>query len=709
MQWYLYPYRILGIVLFLTFSFGINAQQPTTCTVFAAPTIVHSEGLAERVGDINLQCSGTPGATVSASLNISLPVAITNRINASGFSIDATLSINTGTGSVPSGVSGMVTNQSISFNGFSFTFPASGALSLVVSDIRANVNQLGVQQTNPIMAYLGGSLAIQNSVVTIASPMQGLLASNLDSAVTCVGSPTPSSVNLANLIAAKTSEQTTRITEGFPSSFQPKDPTSDTGTRFLLTYAGLPTGAAIYIPDAVAGSGATVPTAGGDFGTPAAVGQYTTGSHTLLLVRVLNADSNGAGGTLATLPAANGSGVILLNGANPVPLTNGAGYAVYEVVDADMSATESAQIPNYFAIPAHSPASTSTGTVSFAPVSTVGTASTTAPIPRFAAVTPPSDCTAVGDCNASYYPRLQVTSTPLVATTVAGGKKIGVGNIFIKDTSGGTLDWSATAVYANGSGWLLFTQQYGADNAEIQVVADPSQLTPGTYQATIVIDAGSIAGSQSLPLTLTVTPAVQASSVVVTGITDSADFHAGPVAPGSLASVWGSNLGGQHVSVTFNGTAATLLYSGPSQINLQVPASLSGQTSAQMVVTADSASSVPFTVPLTTLAPAVFTPGVLNQDNTVNSSANPAQLGTVLQIFGTGMPESGATVKVTLQNRGNLVPAYAGAAPGLLGVQQVNVAVPADLEGVTSNLTICVVGAGNQQYCSQPSSVALKH
>jgi hypothetical protein len=112
----------------------------------------------------------------------------------------------------------------------------------------------------------------------------------MDSGVTCTGSPTPSTLSLSNLFAAGTAEQTTRVTEGFPASFQPKDPTSDTGTRFLLSYSNVPAGAAIYVPDAVAGSGATVPTAGGDLGTPAAVGQYTPASHTLLLVRVLNAD-----------------------------------------------------------------------------------------------------------------------------------------------------------------------------------------------------------------------------------------------------------------------------------------------------------------------------------------------------------------------------------------------------------------------------------
>jgi len=708
-----YYYRFIITLLFLTFSLGMYAQQPTTCIATAVPAIVHSEGVAERLGDILLKCSGTPGAAVTGYLNVYLPVSITNRINSSGYSTDASLSFNTSTGTVPSGVAGLVTNQSISFNGFQFTMPADGAVSLVIDDLRANVNQLGLQQQQmPIQAYLGGSLLLENNPVTVAFAQQGLLATSLDSAVTCTGSPMPSSISLSGLFAAGTAVQTTRVTEGFAASFEPKDPTSDTGTRFLLSYSNVPAGAAIYVPDAVAGSSATVPTSGGDLGTSATVGQYTAGSSTLLLVRVLNADATGAGGTFATLPAPNGAGVIVLNGANPVPLTNGAGYAVYEVVAADQSATESAQIPNFFAIPANSPPSSSNGSVSLAPVSTVASASTTAPIPRFVAVTPPSDCTAEGDCNASYYPLLQVTASPLVTTKVAGAPQSAAGVIQVRNARGGVLDWSASITYTTGSGWASVSPAFGTDSAVIVAFVDPATLAPGTYQATVVIDGGPVAGSQSVPLTLTVTAApatpAPAPAVEISSVTDAADFHAGPVAPGSLAAIWGSNLAGQNVSATFNGTPATLLYTGAQQINLRVPPALSGQSSATLVVTVDSVSSAAFTVPLTAAAPAIFTPGVLNQDNTLNSAANPARLGSVLQIFGTGMPDSGGVFTVTIQNRGNLVPLYAGAAPGLPGLQQVNVAVPADLQGVASSLTICITGAGNQQYCSQPESVSLK-
>jgi uncharacterized protein (TIGR03437 family) len=126
-----------------------------------------------------------------------------------------------------------------------------------------------------------------------------------------------------------------------------------------------------------------------------------------------------------------------------------------------------------------------------------------------------------------------------------------------------------------------------------------------------------------------------------------------------------------------------------------------------MIVTVDGSSSAPVTVPLVAIAPALFTPGILNQDSTLNSPTNPAAAGSVLQIFGTGMPASGGAVFVTISTHANMVPLYAGAAPGLNGIEQVNVAVPAGLGATSANLTICVTGTGSQRFCSQPETVEL--
>jgi len=173
---------------------------------------------------------------------------------------------------------------------------------------------------------------------------------------------------------------------------------------------------------------------------------------------------------------------------------------------------------------------------------------------------------------------------------------------------------------------------------------------------------------------------------------------------GSLATIMGSHLSGKTVAVTFDGAAATVLYAGEGQINLQVPASLGSKTSASLVVTADGVSSAPFPVTLAPAWPAIFAHGVLNQDNHENTATSAAAAGSILQIFATGIPR-GATVSVQFGDRAGLVPLYAGDAPDVPGVQQVNVAVPAGAGA--GNLVVCAT-VGGQQYCSPAYAVAVE-
>src|SRR6202035_1522739 len=58
-----------------------NAQTILTCDSTSVPPIVHQEGIAERIGDIVLNCSGgMPLASVSGNLSIFLSVNVTNRV-----------------------------------------------------------------------------------------------------------------------------------------------------------------------------------------------------------------------------------------------------------------------------------------------------------------------------------------------------------------------------------------------------------------------------------------------------------------------------------------------------------------------------------------------------------------------------------------------------------------------------------------------------
>jgi len=100
----------------------------------------------------------------------------------------------------------------------------------------------------------------------------------------------------------------------------------------------------------------------------------------------------------------------------------------------------------------------------------------------------------------------------------------------------------------------------------------------------------------------------------------------------------------------------------------------------------------------------VFAHGVLNQDNSQNSATAPAKAGDILQIFATGIPK-GVVVSAQIGDQKNLAPVYAGDAPTVPGVQQVNVAVP-DGVGAAASLILCATPAGGQQYCSQGYQIA---
>ena len=104
-----------------------------------------------------------------------------------------------------------------------------------------------------------------------------------------------------------------------------------------------------------------------------------------------------------------------------------------------------------------------------------------------------------------------------------------------------------------------------------------------------------------------------AADPVIRGTVNGASFAAGvPVAAGSIASVFGSNLAsaaaGARVvplptllgdaKVTLNGIAAPLFYVSPGQINFQVPWELAGQSEASLTVTVGGLMSAAQTVKL---------------------------------------------------------------------------------------------------------------
>jgi uncharacterized protein (TIGR03437 family) len=720
-------FRLLFACFFVsicTLSLPEAQAAALTCLPTTTPTVIHGEGITERTGDIVFDCTGgIADATITANLFLFPNVSITNRLlpDNSGNFTGVTLTADNGSGPQPVGVPAtQAGSAALVFNGAMFTLSGQGAVTLRVAGLRGAANELNFAPNSTLKVLIGLNpqtvLGLANNILTVGIPEHGLY-DGFASTIVCnqKGSPLPADIgSFASFIASGATFASTRVTEGYADSFGPLGATqnidADTGTRIIVQYSGFPAGARLFVPTVVAGSDATRPTAGGDLGVSASGGQYTPGPNpSLLLSFVPNADATGAHGKPLYTPGAPGSGTVSFDGMSEVILTNGAGVAVYEVVDANDHIQESAQFPTFLSLAPFSGDSVTTAeTVSLAPISTVYVATAKDPIPRFQQIDIPEDCTLLGDCHAKYFPQLLVLE-PSLTFTAEAGSQTQTQNVIIQNSSGGVLSWKASLKYIDGSGWLNPSPLSGVNNSGIRVDAIPGTLAVGTYHAILTIDGGPLAGSKDVPISLTITAAgpPPPPKPNVTALVNAATFASGAVAPGSIASLGGTHLSGKNVVVTFNGTPATTLFLGDTQINLIVPAGIVGST-ATVVVTADGVASPPFTVDLTEWAPGIFQGGVLNQDYSVNSSAKPAALGSIIQIFATGLSGNGVIIaKIGSETITN--PYYGGPAPGLTGVDQVDLILPADLTGSTANVSVCGGPVIRLAVCSPPVAVAISH
>ena len=201
-------------------------------------------------------------------------------------------------------------------------------------------------------------------------------------------------------------------------------------------------------------------------------------------------------------------------------------------------------------------------------------------------------------------------------------------------------------------------------------------------------------------------------------VVNSASSLSGPVSPGEAVVIYGSGLGpaklagpqidsSGHISnnvagtqVLFNGVAAPLLYTRADQVAAIVPNAVAGQESVQVQVKYQGQSSPTFSTTVADTAPGLFTldqsgqgqAAVLNQDNSINNAANPAPRGSFISLWATGqgvsdpdwaedvlasspLPQPKNKVNVNIGGQWSQI-LYAGAAPGLAAVIQVNVKVP---------------------------------
>jgi uncharacterized protein (TIGR03437 family) len=207
------------------------------------------------------------------------------------------------------------------------------------------------------------------------------------------------------------------------------------------------------------------------------------------------------------------------------------------------------------------------------------------------------------------------------------------------------------------------------------------------------------------------TAVLAAASPVINAASFSQDLS-----PGALASVFGSGLArAGETSVHIDGVPASVLAATPFQVNFALP--LQVVPGVKKVTVQSPYGTAETTVELQLVSPAIFllTGGrgaILNESGAVNSSGTPARRGQVIVIYCTGLGPivairglEVAEMPVTAEIVGRVLEVqFAGAAPGLPGVYQVNLLLPLDIPpGLGQEVRLAVAGTR-----SNPALVAIE-
>ena len=254
-----------------------------------------------------------------------------------------------------------------------------------------------------------------------------------------------------------------------------------------------------------------------------------------------------------------------------------------------------------------------------------------------------------------------------------------------------------------------------------------TQYIVGTNGIRIGLGIGPFLGiSAAIPV-----PSFSGSGVYLnpTGVVNAASsspFTAG-IAPGELITLYGTNLtastvvapgipfpttlGGTQVSI--NGTAAAIYYVSPTQVSVIVPFGLTSSI-ASIQVTNQGAASNTVSVYTNLTSPGVFTNPVGGigyaaalhaADNTLVTAAKPAQVGEYISVYVTGLgtvspaiadgaagptsplSQTVNSISVSVAGSGATI-TYAGLAPQLAGLYQINFQVPAAVPSGNQTLKI---------------------
>lgn len=279
------------------------------------------------------------------------------------------------------------------------------------------------------------------------------------------------------------------------------------------------------------------------------------------------------------------------------------------------------------------------------------------------------------------------------------------------------------AVAAGGPNVVLTVNGTGFVAAStVDFNGSPLQTTfVGAGQLVATVPAALIANPGSVKVTVSTNPAsskgavftiLSGGPVASTAAIVNLGNETAPIAPGSLISIYGSNLAIgsaaaaavplpnllSSVSVLINGILAPLLYAGPSQINAQVPFEAPAGA-ATLILNVGGVMSALVIFQLQSIGPGVWTLGgsatlaVNDGDGSLVGPTNPVAPGAYVTVYLTGQgalnnpvatggpapqdPLATPLASITASVGGLTAGVVSALAPGLVGVLQVNIQIPA--------------------------------
>ena len=314
------------------------------------------------------------------------------------------------------------------------------------------------------------------------------------------------------------------------------------------------------------------------------------------------------------------------------------------------------------------------------------------------------------------------------------------------DTFYGALSWGSGTILGHQRIEDLFFTPAATDFTYTDSYALTSGATYSTPFARYAVGAGGAVriGSGIGPY-LGLSVALQAPTVTGTGVylnpqgivnaASWAPFTAG-IAPGELLTLFnGSNLAADtvvsgipfltsldHVQVSIGGLPAPIYYVSPTQVSVIVPYAVAGPV-ALVQVTNNGVLSNAVPVFVNQTAPGVFTQtanglsygATEHVDGSIVTAANPAKIGETVAVFVTGLGAvtptiadgaPGPTDTLSEVTPGSVTAAiggvaatvtFAGLAPQLSGLYQIDITVPAGLTAGDNHLYISGPDAYNSQ------------